>query len=89
MPEQGNFSISDLFQNCATPSLNHPENSTENNEAKDVSTLETEAQQSEDMSDSSSDIFYDYDSDSDEYYSLDEIDISTVSTKHDTMSAEC
>ena len=53
-----------------------------------MSTLEKEVQQSEDMSDSSSDIFYDYDSDSDEYYSLDEIDISTVSTKDGTMSAE-
>ena len=43
------------------------------------STLEPEVQQSEDMPDSSSDIFYNYntDSDSDEYYSLEDFDAST------------
>ena len=42
-----------------------------------MSTIESEVQQSEDMSDSSSDIFYNYDSVSDEYYSIEEFDIST------------
>ena len=42
-----------------------------------MSTIESEVQPSEDMSDSSSDIFYNYDSVSDEYYSIEEFDIST------------
>ena len=42
-----------------------------------MSTIESEVQQSEDMSDSSSDIFCNYDSVSDEYYSIEEFDIST------------
>ena len=42
-----------------------------------MSTIESEVQQSEDMSDSSSDIFYNFDSVSDEYYSIEEFDIST------------
>ena len=41
-----------------------------------MSTLEKEVQQSEGMSDLSSDIFDDYESDSDEYYSLEDFDIT-------------
>ena len=39
-----------------------------------MSTIESEGQQSED---SSRDIFYNYESDSDEYYSVEDFDVST------------
>ena len=41
-----------------------------------MSTLEKEVQQSEDTSDFSSDIFDNNDNDSDEYYSLEDFDIT-------------
>ena len=62
-----------------TDSSNHPEQSAENEDTNNESTLEPEVQPTEDMPDSSSDIFYNYntDSDSDEYYSLEDFDAST------------
>ena len=42
-----------------------------------MSTLETEVQQSEGTSDFSSNIFDNNDNDSDEYYSLEDFDVST------------
>ena len=42
-----------------------------------MSTIESEEQQSEDMSDSLRDTFYNYESDSDEYYSVEDFDFST------------
>ena len=42
-----------------------------------MSTIESEEQQSEDMSDSLRDTFYNYESDFDEYYSVEDFDVST------------
>ena len=54
-----------------------PEHSTENDQRNNESTVKSEIQQSEEMSGSSSDIFYNNENDSDEYHSLEDFDGST------------
>ena len=57
--------------------MNHQVHSAEKDERNNESTIESKVQQSEQISDSSSDIFYNYESDSDDYYSLEDFDGST------------
>ena len=52
------------------------EHSAEHDDRNNESTIQSEVQQSEEMSDSLSDIVYNYESDSDEYYSLEDFDVT-------------
>ena len=53
------------------------EHSAEHDDRNNESTIQSEVQQSEEMSDSLSDIVNNYESDSDEYYSVEDFDFST------------
>ena len=53
------------------------EHSTENDHRNNESTVKPEVQHTKEMSGFSSDVFYNYENDSDEYYSLEDFDGST------------
>ena len=60
-----------------TDLLIHTEHAKENDDRNNEVTINSDIQQPEEMSGSSSDIFYNYENDSDEYYSLEDFDVST------------
>ena len=59
-----------------TDLLIHTELAKENDDRNNEATINSDIQLPEEMSGSSSDIFYNYENDSDEYYSLEDFDIT-------------
>ena len=59
-----------------TDLLIHTEHAKENDDRNNEATIKSDIQQPEEMSGSSSDIFYNYENDSDEYYSLEDFDVT-------------
>ena len=57
-----------------TDLLIHTEHAKENDDRNNEATINSDIQQPEEMSGSSSDIFYNYENDSDEYHSLEDSD---------------
>ena len=66
-----------MLPGTLTNLLIRTEHATKNDDRNNESTIKSGVQQLEEMSGSSSDIFYNYENDSDEYYSLEDFDVST------------